>query len=1067
MDERADPRRLSATHVAEAASPAVGSPLLGTPAPRLERTVPRAVNATAAERYRVEGLIGSGASADVFSLLDTGLGRHVAAKIMRAGARHDPQAAAQFVQEARITARLQHPSVLPVYDLDTTGDGDVCFTMRRIDGDSLQSLIETSTVAKPHARLASPNAVVTIYIAICHVMSYAHARNILHQDIKPHNILLGHYGEVLLLDWGSAIALGEADRSAVGLAGTPLYMAPEQARVEHASRQSDIYAIGASLFHTLTLRVPLWDADSETFYRKKRAGMIDPPTAAERARLPRRLLAIALKAMAARPQERYASVQALLADLEAFQSGMAVSAVRDRLWSVAARWYRANRRLSWVAALGLSALLLMAASLLYEKAKERAPWVPVFACDDCTPAALAHDWRALVLSPGAQAAEAALADEHHFRHQGAALRMHAALGGYTDLACVNGLLGNVRLEWDCTPLDDGHDLNAFLCGSDRTNGYTFHVASWDDPRHVVLTSGAGGSRLASAELPASFLPGHSYHFEMAYIDRRLLLSVDGQVLVDTVDSDELHPPLWHNLGLDCAGGNDLLVANLRLWHQPLAEKTTPLALAQSLADLGHLDEALAQCDDLIASYGGSDIEAGAQLLGGRCAMARGEDARAERFFLRFAALYSADPRLPFALAGRLALAWRLHPDEVETYRAQLLPYRGSPALKLALFDILGQLQAQLAAHAAPPLQDPWDAASLDALERELARMNRWCADYGVPVDATLPFFCDACATLARHRRGHAVLAALEGVDWAASSVLAQEGQLTEALACAPTSHARALLLIDLGRAPEVAGADYLIVDRIAGLYRAHGPAAALAASGLAPAVLPELVAPLLEGGGAAAALARADTDQVVRARLLLGLGRAREVLASQAPAECRREASFQLGDDVGALAPPESIAALARVAIARAGRGDLAFAAQSAATLRAAWADATSSDELFGARLLPALIDAAAGRTTAAQAALAALADEADGMDELRASYLARLAQGAIGSRQFLMQPLQLGAASRLAFAQGVGADVRGENADAQAHYREALRAPRWQSDLTPLELLWARMRSGLDPRQP
>ncbi len=126
-------------------------------------------------------------------------------------------------------------------------------------GPSLGAAIESSSPGPRAAAIADFNAIVSIAIAVCNATAYAHHRGIIHQDIKPDNILLGGFGEVLLLDWGSAALVPEASgRVTSKLYGTPLYMSPEQARGEYADRRSDIFCIGAALFHALLLRLPTW-----------------------------------------------------------------------------------------------------------------------------------------------------------------------------------------------------------------------------------------------------------------------------------------------------------------------------------------------------------------------------------------------------------------------------------------------------------------------------------------------------------------------------------------------------------------------------------------------------------------------------------------------------------------------------------------------------------------------------------------------------------------------------------------------------------------------------------------
>ncbi|MBA3935974.1 MAG: serine/threonine protein kinase [Planctomycetes bacterium] len=190
-------------------------------------------------RYEVGQRLGAGATGQVYAVLDRDLQRVIAIKVLApepSGA--DGKEAASFLNEARLTASLQHPNVTPIHEIDVDQQGRLYFSMKRVAGRSLGQEIADSTLAARSARLASPNAIVDIFIAIANALAFAHHAGIVHQDIKPDNIMLGAFGETLLVDWGSAVRL---DSGEMRLYGTPLYMSPEQARREGSDQRSDIY----------------------------------------------------------------------------------------------------------------------------------------------------------------------------------------------------------------------------------------------------------------------------------------------------------------------------------------------------------------------------------------------------------------------------------------------------------------------------------------------------------------------------------------------------------------------------------------------------------------------------------------------------------------------------------------------------------------------------------------------------------------------------------------------------------------------------------------------------------
>ncbi len=267
-------------------SPAVDTPMLAHPslATRLSH-LGLAGDGPSESRFVVEGVLGQGATARVYAVLDRNLARAVAVKFLGDGERRSSvDDIASFIKEAQITASLEHPNVLPVHELDVNETGQVYFSTKRIEGRSLGALIEQSAVGRRAAAIADFNAVVNIFVGVCQALAYAHTNRIVHQDVKPDNIMVGNFGEVLLVDWGSAARMQAGERPR--LYGTPLYMSPEQARGEGVDERSDVYCLGATLFHTLVLRHPTWCDNVDEFWRMKRAGILRRPDAAEQAAVP-------------------------------------------------------------------------------------------------------------------------------------------------------------------------------------------------------------------------------------------------------------------------------------------------------------------------------------------------------------------------------------------------------------------------------------------------------------------------------------------------------------------------------------------------------------------------------------------------------------------------------------------------------------------------------------------------------------------------------------------------------------------------------------------------------------
>lgn len=246
-------------------------------------------------RYELIALLGEGGMGAVYLARDTVLDREVALKVLE---RPTPQTAARLEQEARILGRLEHPGIVPVHDFGELADGRSFYAMKRVRGERLDRFVAAG--ADLHARL-------DVFVRICEAVAFAHAHGVIHRDLKPENVMVGEFGEVLVLDWGLAVEKGVAPDPG---SGTPPYMAPEQERGEEVDERADVYALGMML-----------------------AGMSDLAPAVR---------AIADKARRPNRSDRYATVRDLSADVTRFLGGAAVGAHRetivDRARRVAARY---------------------------------------------------------------------------------------------------------------------------------------------------------------------------------------------------------------------------------------------------------------------------------------------------------------------------------------------------------------------------------------------------------------------------------------------------------------------------------------------------------------------------------------------------------------------------------------------------------------------------------------------------------------------------------------------------------------------------------------------------------
>jgi eukaryotic-like serine/threonine-protein kinase len=336
------------------------------------------------ERFRVLRPHARGGLGEVFVALDLELNREVALKQIQDAHVDNPANRVRFIQEAEITGGLEHPGIVPVYGLGTDSHGRPYYAMRFIRGESLKEAIAgfhalRSQERNPEAHGLELRKLLRRFIDVCNAIEYAHQRGVVHRDLKPGNIIVGRYGETLVVDWGLAKPVGrpeEGARSDEGtlapssssgsaetlpgsVLGTPAYMSPEQAAgaVAELGPRSDVYSLGATLYCVLTGKPPFADDDVGRMLQNVQQGKYAPPRNLDRSVAPA-LEAICVKAMAKNPADRYGSPRALAEDIELWMADEPVSARREPAAERARRWMR--RRRTTVTAAVVAALMALA-----------------------------------------------------------------------------------------------------------------------------------------------------------------------------------------------------------------------------------------------------------------------------------------------------------------------------------------------------------------------------------------------------------------------------------------------------------------------------------------------------------------------------------------------------------------------------------------------------------------------------------------------------------------------------------------------------------------------------------
>jgi serine/threonine protein kinase len=307
-------------------------------------------------RYEHIRLLGRGGMGIVDQVWDHDLMRKLAVKRLHPDRADRGISLRQFLWEARVTAYLDHPNIVPVHDLGLDASNSLYFTMKFVHGTSLDEMLgalaRVEQAAKQGVEPTPVDEVITaehltqlrrvrLFLDVCQAISYAHERGVLHRDLKPANVMLGQYGEVLIMDWGLAYPLpgpaGEGLRELLPEklwedkpnrpSGTPRYMSPEQIANRTLDERSDIYSLGVILYELLTLRSPYRATEFTRLLLQVSDGDV-LPIEETGVKVPRALAAIVTRAMAKQPEQRYATVRELTDDIEAVLDNFSQAATR-------------------------------------------------------------------------------------------------------------------------------------------------------------------------------------------------------------------------------------------------------------------------------------------------------------------------------------------------------------------------------------------------------------------------------------------------------------------------------------------------------------------------------------------------------------------------------------------------------------------------------------------------------------------------------------------------------------------------------------------------------------------
>jgi serine/threonine protein kinase len=567
-------------------------------APALGRSAPVIDGSPLPDRYRLLERLGASTAGQFYAGEDRALERPVSVKILESSRSLDPLRRQRFFHEARIAARLHHPGIAPVFDLDQTPGGDLYFTTAYISEMTLaQALSQAQSGAAPDC-ISSWRQIVTLLLKVGEALAYAHEHAIVHRDLKPAHIAIGTQGEVQIGGWHWAIDLNAPHGPhAPGVVGTPLYMSPEQARGEVADRRSDVYALGAVLFHALTCEPPIFEADEELFWKLKRAVQLPAPLLQRHADAPHHILQCALEALdpvpAKRPADAAAFVQRLLDALER-QLTEDVIRMHERR--------RARRRLS--IGLACTAVLALGAGLFGPPVHAWLTRPPVVLqssfSDDQMPAGLR------VLSGWSPMAESQLSDyavyDGHLRSKGV----------YFNYLFFDRMLsGRVQVEftgrWEGTSPAGEISLiwvpNDPFLAKDPTFGSSYlQVGAWDNAFSSIYINDFGKNWMGSRPNVVDFKlqPDRDYRMRFTIDGALYRIEVDGVTICEYRDPSAPPRNGWVGIYTTRAGKriDDLVI------RSDIGPSLPPISSGETLLRHGHAQEAVLEFERIARSTTG-------------------------------------------------------------------------------------------------------------------------------------------------------------------------------------------------------------------------------------------------------------------------------------------------------------------------------------------------------------------------------------------------------------------------------------------------------------------------------
>lgn len=519
------------------------------PFPRLKSAISKTLTRKADNKYKHPEKIGHGGMKQILKVRDRDTARNLAMAILSNDSDVQEACMARFVYEARITANLEHPNIVPIHDIGIDKAGQPYFTMKLIEGESLAHILMSVAKKIPeYVEKYNLPHLLTIFLNVCNAIDFAHSKGIIHLDLKPENIQIGNYGEVLVLDWGLArliddmdadsltpesskdllnISESDLDKTVDGeIKGTPGFMAPEQAAGINSKKNTttDIYALGSILYSILTLKKPIKGTELNDILDKTINGELIPPAQRSPERnIPAPLVAVTMKAMELKQENRYQSVDELIKDIDAYTGDFATSAEKATFFRHFKLYLKRHKNEVYFGIFGVVAIIAAIAIFAIYETKRLGQWGRGRDISPRSKAELKENWIPVA---------------GNWQIKNGSIYAEPGKGNSFILLHKKPVYGNLAIEFNAEipnpeDLQDSGDLSVIMAASrkdPKERGYFLQVGGIGNTSAVIQKR---GGLMAAVEF--SLKPQKKYKIRAEKEGQTLRLFCDGKLLITSKD----------------------------------------------------------------------------------------------------------------------------------------------------------------------------------------------------------------------------------------------------------------------------------------------------------------------------------------------------------------------------------------------------------------------------------------------------------------------------------------------------------------------------------------------------